>query len=102
MSRSIACESFPMKLASRPVRAALAVKIAIAILGVNVSVAAAKVYLSSTQPTPVVAERLSSPTPFILPLDAAAAGKAPCRETSVLADEGYGVRGSVARVTCGG
>ena len=81
-----------MKFASRPIRAALAVKIAIAILGLNVSVAAAKVYLSSAKPAPVVAESDSFVTPLILPLDAPAAStKISCRE----ADEGYGVRGDV-------
>lgn len=81
----------PMKFATRPVRAALAVKIAIAILGLNVSVAAAKVYLSSGKPAPAVAESVSYVTPFILPLDGSpASGKESCRM-----DEGYGVRGSV-------
>jgi hypothetical protein len=92
--------SRPMKFAVRPVRAALAVKIAIAILGLNVSVAAAKVYLASSQPAPIVAESASSTTPFILHIDAPASSKASCREAIVDADEGYGVRGKVARVTC--
>jgi hypothetical protein len=83
---------FPMNFASRPVRAAMAVKIAIAIVSLNVSVAAAKVYLTSTKPAPVVAESVSSVTPFILPLDASAISeKTSCSE----ADEGYGVRGKV-------
>jgi hypothetical protein len=86
---------FPMNFAARPVRAALAVKMAIAILSLNVSVAAAKVYLSSAKPAPVIAESVSSVTPFILPLDVSIGSeKASCRE----ADEGYGVRGEV----CGG
>lgn len=86
---------FPMNFAARPVRAALAVKIAIAILSLNVSVAAAKVYLSAAKPAPVVAESVSSVTPFILPLDMPATfDKTACRE----ADEGYGVRGEI----CGG
>lgn len=80
-----------MRFASRPVRAALAVKIAIAILSLNVSVAAAKVYLSSTKTAPVAVESGSYVTPFILPLDTPAASDKSCRET----DEGYGVRGDV-------
>jgi hypothetical protein len=92
--------TYPMKFAARPVRAALAVKIAIAILGLNVSVAAGKVYLASSQPTPVVAESASFTTPFILPVDTKTGAKSSCRETVVDADEGYGVRGKVARVTC--
>lgn len=94
--------SAPMKFAARPVRAALAVKIAIAILGLNVSVAAAKVYLASSQPAPVVVESVSFSTPFILPVDTSAASKGVCRETVVDVDEGYGVRGKMGRVTCGG
>jgi hypothetical protein len=93
--------TYPMKFAARPVRAALAVKIAIAILGLNVSVAAAKAYLASSQPAPVVAESVSNTTPFILPVNAPAASKASCRETMADADEGYGVRGKVARLSCG-
>jgi hypothetical protein len=94
------------KFASRPMRVAVAVKIAFAILGANVSLAAAKVYFSKPEAVaPVVAERISTVTPFILPISAApeavaAASPQNCHEVAVETDEGYGVRGEVIRTVC--
>jgi hypothetical protein len=92
------------EFASRPVRVALAVKIALAILGADVSLAAAKAYFAQSEATaPVAAASVSSAAPFILPLDGARetyAAAANCHEVVVQTDEGYGVRGEVTRTVC--
>jgi hypothetical protein len=103
------------KIASRPVRAALAVKIALAILAANVSFAAAKVVFHKPQAAaPIVAASISTVKPFIVPVEdpAEAAPQAEtqtieiasapqgCHEVVVDADEGYGVRGKVTRIVC--
>lgn len=95
--------------ASRPVRIAVAMKIAFAILAANVSFAAAKAILHKAPEAaaPQVAARVSTTTPFILPIvaeepatlaqsDAADA----CHTVDVETDEGYGVRGHVTRIVC--
>jgi hypothetical protein len=94
------------KIASRPMRVAVAVKIAFAILGANVSLAAAKVYFAKPQAAPVAVDRISSVTPFIVPIaarpeaDVAAANAQSCHEVVVRIDDGYGVRGEVVRTVC--
>jgi hypothetical protein len=96
-------------LASRPVRIALAMKIAFAILAANVSFAAAKALLVKTpesQAARVVAD--ASPVkPFILPIDwqeqTSVAQSDPtqnCHGVTVEIDEGYGVRGQTIRFVC--
>lgn len=96
------------KFASRPVRVAVAVKIAFAILGANVSFAAAKAYFHAPA-APAIAASVSTVAPFILPVaDNATPEAAPrsmavaptCREVVTQTDEGYGVRGSVTRIVC--
>ncbi|KAF2992255.1 hypothetical protein OGR47_10400 [Methylocystis sp. MJC1] len=100
------------KFASRPVRVAVAVKIAFAILGANVSFAAAKAYFH-TPAAPAVAASVSAVEPFILPVEekaevrpeaasqpVALASASTCREVVTQTDEGYGVRGSVTRIVC--
>jgi len=92
--------------ASRPVRVAVAVKIAFAIMAANVSFAAAKAIFAKPETNaPVVAASLSSVSPFILQINAVPEGVAQtdtqdCREVVVSTDEGYGVQGSVTRVVC--
>jgi hypothetical protein len=95
--------------ASRPVRTALAMKIAFAILAANVSFAAAKALLvknPETHPARVVVSA-SSVKPFILPIDwqesTAVAQSDPtqnCHGVAVETDEGYGVRGQTIRFVC--
>ena len=104
--------TFSQKIASRPVRAALAIKIALVILGANASFAAAKALLSKApdQVAIRVAPSVDKAKPYIIPVkDEAAmdkttalaeAGSQDCRTVSVETDEGYGVRGSVTRVVC--
>ncbi|CCJ05893.1 hypothetical protein [Methylocystis sp. SC2] len=94
--------------ASRPIRIALAMKIAFAILAANVSFAAAKALLvkPDSQPARVAAD--ASPVkPFILPIDwqesTAVAQSDPtqnCHGVTVETDEGYGVRGQTIRFVC--
>ncbi|QGM99087.1 hypothetical protein [Methylocystis parvus] len=102
------------KFASRPLRAAVAVKIAFAIMAANVSFAAAKAVFHKTDANvPAVAASVSTVKPFILPVmdKAEAAPEAVaqrievaalqgCREIVTQTDEGYGVRGSVTRTVC--
>lgn len=98
------------KFASRPVRAALAVKIALAVLAANVSFAAAKVVFHKTvAAVPAVAASVSTVRPFIIPVEdnaeaetreIAVASVQNCHEVVVETDEGYGVRGSVVRTVC--
>lgn len=58
------------KIASRPVRAALAVKIAFAIMAANVSFAAAKaIFQMSGAAAPIVSSAGDSAKPFIIPVD---------------------------------
>ena len=95
--------------ASRPIRIALAMKIAFAILAANVSFAAAKALLvkaPDSQPARVAADA-SSVQPFILPIDwqesTAVAQSDPtqnCHGVTVETDEGYGVRGQTIRFVC--
>jgi hypothetical protein len=95
--------------ASRPVRIALAMKVAFAILAANVSFAAAKALLvknPETHPAHVVASA-SSVKAFILPIDwqesTAIAQSDPrrnCHDVAVQTDEGYGVRGQIIRFVC--
>lgn len=95
--------------ASRPVRIALAMKIAFAILAANVSFAAAKALLAKSPDTqPARAYAGASPVkPFILPIDwqesTAIAQSDPtqnCHGVTVETDEGYGVRGQTIRFVC--
>jgi hypothetical protein len=94
------------KIASRPMRVAAAVKIAFAILGANVSLAAAKVYFAKPQAAPVAAARISSVTPYIVPIAAkpetnlAAANTRSCHDVVVRIEVSYGVRGEVVRTVC--
>jgi hypothetical protein len=105
-------KTFSRKIASRPVRAALAIKIALVILGANVGFAAAKA-LFSKAPEQVairVAPSVDSAKPFIIPVKEekatakktvlAQANSGECRAVTVETDEGYGVRGSVTRLVC--
>jgi hypothetical protein len=95
--------------ASRPVRVALAMKIAFAILAANVSFAAAKALLvkSPDSQHARVAAHAASVNPFILPIDwqesTAVAQSDPtqnCHGVTVETDEGYGVRGQTIRFVC--
>lgn len=95
--------------ASRPVRVALAVKIAFAILAANVSFAAAKALFAKApdSQTARVASGESPVKPFILPIDwqetTAIAQSDPtqnCHGVTVETDEGYGVRGQTIRFVC--
>ena len=102
------------KFASRPVRAALAVKIAFAIMAANVSFAAAKAVFHKSPAQAPIAATSSAVQPFILPIEEAPAAPAPsaaaqevevvslqnCREVVTQTDDGYGVRGSVIRTVC--
>jgi len=95
--------------ASRPVRIALAMKIAFAILAANVSFAAAKALLAKapdTQPARALVGA-SSVEPFILPIDwqesttlAQSDPTQDCHGVAVEIDEGYGVRGHTIRFVC--
>ncbi|WP_442753925.1 hypothetical protein ACNHKD_13080 [Methylocystis sp. JAN1] len=106
-------ETVSSKFASRPVRAALAVKIAFAIMAANVSFAAAKAVFHKTDAAPIIATTGSAVKPFIIPVDdkadavpeAAAqtvevASLQGCREVVTQTDDGYGVRGTVTRTVC--
>jgi hypothetical protein len=108
-------KSFARKIASRPMRAALAVKIALAILATDVSFAAAKVvFHKPVSAAPTVLASVSTVKPFILPVEdrAEAAPEAAtqnievasaaqgCREVVTETDDGYGVRGKVSRIVC--
>lgn len=95
--------------ASRPVRVALAMKIAFAILAANVSFAAAKALLVKAPESQQVRVAASgSPVkPFILPVDwqesTTVAQSDPaqnCHGVVVETDEGYGVRGQAIRFVC--
>lgn len=96
--------------ASRPVRVALAMKIAFAILAANVSFAAAKALLVKTPESKAAthaAAGASSVAPFILPIDwqesTSVAQSDPtqnCHGVTVETDEGYGVRGQTIRFVC--
>ncbi|WP_457796435.1 hypothetical protein [Methylocystis sp. S23] len=101
------------KFASRPVRAAVAIKIAFAIMAANVSFAAAKAVFHKTDAAPAAAASMSTVKPFILPVEdksetapeiatqAVEVASLPgCREVVTQTDEGYGVRGSVIRTVC--
>ncbi|MBM3576452.1 MAG: hypothetical protein FJX40_02075 [Alphaproteobacteria bacterium] len=95
--------------ASRPVRIALAMKIAFAILAANVSFAAAKALLVKTPENKAarVVAGASPVKPFILPIDwqeqTSVAQSDPtqnCHGVTVETDEGYGVRGQTIRFVC--
>lgn len=98
------------KFASRPMRAAVAVKIAFAIMAANMGFAAGKAYFHKPEATlPVVAASVSAVKPFILPVEdraeaaseeIAVASAQSCHEVMVETDEGYGVRGKVVRIVC--
>lgn len=83
--------TFSRNFASRPVRVALAMKIAFVILGANASLAAAKVLWTKAPETPAVARVASTDR---LP------AKHECRTVDVETDDGYGVRGHVSRTMC--
>ncbi|HEY8160735.1 MAG TPA: hypothetical protein VIF34_00495 [Methylocystis sp.] len=105
-------EMFSRKFASRPVRVAVAVKIAFVILGANVSFAAAKAYFHKPAGAPAVTASVSAVEPFIIPVEdkatrpeaapqpVAVASASTCREVLTQTDDGYGVRGSVTRIVC--
>jgi len=94
--------------ASRPVRIAVAMKIAFAIIAANVSFAAAKAMFAKAPDAPAAMTRttISSTMPFILPVSGETTAAAQvditenCRAVEVETDEGYGVRGKVTRVVC--
>lgn len=107
-------ETVARKFASRPMRAALAVKIAFAIMAANVSFAAAKaVFHSAHGAAPVVVTTGASVKPFIIPVEDKAeaapevtaqvtevASLSGCHEVVTQTDDGYGVRGTVSRTVC--
>jgi hypothetical protein len=107
-------ETASRKFASRPVRAAVAIKIALAIIAANVSFAAAKaVFHDTTSPALIVLGTGASVTPFIIPVDekAEAAPEAStraiqvgslsgCHEVVTRTDDGYGVSGAITRTVC--
>ena len=107
-------ETVARKIASRPVRAALAVKIAFSIMAANVSFAAAKAVFHKPSADAPIATTGSTVAPFILPVDDAPAAPAPsaaaqeveiaslqnCHEVLTRTDEGYGVSGAVIRTVC--
>jgi hypothetical protein len=95
--------------ASRPVRVAVAMKIAFAIIAANVSFAAAKALLVKAPESQQVrvAANASPVKPFILPVDwqepTTVAQSDPaqnCHGVVVETDEGYGVRGQAIRFVC--
>ncbi|WP_424362177.1 hypothetical protein [Methylocystis parvus] len=102
------------KFASRPVRAALAVKIAFAIMAANVSFAAAKAVFHKTDAAaPIAATTGSSVKPFIIPVEdkteivpeaatqtTEVASLSGCHDVVTQTDDGYGVRGTVTRTVC--
>ena len=105
-------KTFSQKIASRPVRAALAIKIALVILGANVGFAAAKALLvkSPAELAIRMAPSVDKAKPFIIPVKdetriekktvLATANSEDCRAVTVETDDGYGVRGSVTRMVC--
>jgi hypothetical protein len=94
--------------ASRPVRVAVAMKIAFAIIAANVSFAAAKAFLVKAPESQVRVAASASPVkPFILSVDwqepTTVAQSDPaqnCHGVVVETDEGYGVRGQAIRFVC--
>jgi hypothetical protein len=83
--------------ASRPVRVAVAMKIAFIIVAANVSLAGAKVLWSKGQETGV-ATSVATVAPATIAQSEPA--KDVCRQVEVEVDEGYGVRGHVSRWVC--
>lgn len=71
MSRTeIARETVSRKFASRPVRAAVAVKIAFVLVAATAGFAAAKAHSAKSEaPAPIVAASVSTVAPFILPVE---------------------------------
>ncbi|MGD9545280.1 MAG: hypothetical protein AB7F41_00955 [Methylocystis sp.] len=109
MNRTAKNRTAKNSFAFRPVRVALAVKIAFAILAANVSFAAAKALLVKTPDAPSarIAASDSPVKPFILPIDwqesTTVAQSDPtqnCHGVTVETDEGYGVRGQTIRFVC--
>ena len=88
----------PMKFASRPIRFALLLKIALCFLAADASLAAADVLLIKSQQPSVAVNAAASTEQAALRRDDAA--KPECREVIVEIDEGYGVSGQVTRVVC--
>ena len=93
--------------ASRPVRVALAMKIAFGIVAANASFAAAKaLFVNAPEPKPTqVAAGAAAVTPFILPIDwqestAVAQSDATQNCHGVTVDTGEGVRGQTVRFVC--
>ncbi|MCC3247416.1 hypothetical protein LG047_19180 [Methylocystis sp. WRRC1] len=89
--------------ASRPVRVAVAMKIAFIILAANVSFAAAKAIFAKAPEAAAAQIQSTSPSmkPFILSVSAEEpAVSQNCHEVEVETDEGYGVRGHVTRTVC--
>lgn len=105
-------KKLPKKLVSRPVRAALAIKVALVILAANASLAAGKALLvkAPDQVAVRVAPSVDNAKPYIIPVKderpamtktfLAEADSENCRAVTVETDEGYGVRGSVTRIVC--
>lgn len=86
------------RLASRPMRAALAIKIAFCFLAADVSLAAAKAMLTKHhQAAATAAAVAANETPTAVAQDASTPL---CREVLVEVDEGYGLRGHVSRWVC--
>ena len=91
----------PMKLASRPIRFALVLKIIFCFLAADASLAAADVLLSKSQQPAVAVNAPASPArgaEQALARDDSA--KPECRQVIVEIDEGYGVSGQVIRSVC--
>ncbi|MBM3562405.1 MAG: hypothetical protein FJX48_04425 [Alphaproteobacteria bacterium] len=93
--------------ASRPVRVALAMKIAFAIVAANAGFAAAKaLFVKTPEPRPSRVVAYQSPVkPFILPIDwresTAVAQSDPTQDChGVAVDTGEGVRGQTIRFVC--
>lgn len=83
--------TFSRNFASRPVRVALAMKIAFVILAANASLAAAKVLWTKAPETPAVS-RLANTQKQTATTD--------CRSVEIETDDGYGVRGHVNSTMC--
>lgn len=105
-------KTFSKKIASRPVRAALAIKFALVILGASAGFTAAKAMLAKSpdQVAIRIAPSVDAAKPFIIPVKdqiaterktvLAQANAEDCHAVTVETDEGYGVRGAVTRLVC--
>jgi microcystin degradation protein MlrC len=88
-----------VRFASRPVRAALAIKIAFGFLAADVSLAAAKAVWAKGHDA-AIARTLAARTAAETAILAQDSKTEVCREVLVEVDEGYGVTGRVSRWVC--